>query len=238
MQFVDDKGVMDYVWATSWGVSTRLMGAWIMAHSDDNGLVIPPKIAPLHVVFVPIYKSAEELQAVADAVRPLVEQLKAKGLQVRFDDRDNVKPGFKFHEHELHGVPVRVAIGPRDLASGMAEVARRDTLEKLPIPQAELGERIPQLLEEIQDNIYRRALEYQQSHITRVDSYEEFKEVLEGKGGFISAHWDGTPETEALIKEETKATIRCIPLDTPQEDGVCIRTGKPSKERVLFARAY
>lgn len=238
VQFVDDKGVMDYVWATSWGVSTRLMGAWIMAHSDDNGLVIPPKIAPLHVVFVPIYKSAEELQAVADAVRPLAEQLKAKGLQVRFDDRDNVKPGFKFHEHELHGVPVRVAIGPRDLASGMAEVARRDTLEKLPIPQAELAERIPQLLEEIQANIYRRALEYQQSHITRVDSYEEFKEVLEGKGGFISAHWDGTPETEALIKEETKATIRCIPLDNPQEDGVCIRTGKPSKERVLFARAY
>lgn len=238
VQFADQEGRLDYVWASSWGVSTRLMGALIMAHSDDNGLVVPPKLAPVHVVFVPIYKSAEELQAVADAVRPLVEQLKAKGLQVRFDDRDNVKPGFKFHEHELHGVPVRVAIGPRDLASGMAEVARRDTLEKLPIPQAELAERIPQLLEEIQDNIYRRALEYQQSHITRVDSYEEFKEVLEGKGGFISAHWDGTPETEALIKEETKATIRCIPLDNPQEDGVCVRTGKPSKERVLFARAY
>lgn len=238
VKFTDQAGALDYVWATSWGVSTRLMGALIMVHSDDNGLVVPPKLAPVHAVIVPIYKSSEELEAVARAVDPILQQLRGVGLQVRFDDRDNLKPGFKFAEHEMNGIPVRIAIGPRDLAEGTAEVARRDTLEKFLLPQSQLADRLPALLADIQDNLYRRALAHLQSHITPVDSYDDFKSTLEEKGGFISAHWDGTAETEALIKEETRATIRCIPLEGDTTPGVCVRTGRPSPRRVLFAKAY
>ena len=209
-----------------------------MAHSDDNGLVVPPKLAPVHVVFVPIYKSQEERASLVDAMTPMAEALRKQGLGVLLDDRDNLKPGFKFAEHELHGIPVRIAMGPRDLAGGTVEMARRDTLTKEVVPQEKVVGMVPELLEAIQANLYSRALAYQQEHTTRVDTYEEFKRVLDEKGGFVSAHWDGTAETEALIKEETKATIRCIPLDNPQEDGACIRTGQPSTQRVLFARAY
>ena len=238
VQFADQDGRLDYVWASSWGVSTRLMGALIMAHSDDNGLVVPPKLAPVHVVFVPIYKSQEERASLVEAMTPMVEALRKQGLSVLLDDRDNLKPGFKFAEHELHGIPVRIAMGPRDLAGGTVEMARRDTLTKEVVPQEKVVGMVPELLEAIQTNLYSRALAYQQEHTTRVDTYEEFKRVLDEKGGFVSAHWDGTAETEALIKEETKATIRCIPLDNPQEAGACIRTGQPSTQRVLFARAY
>lgn len=238
VKYIDQKGDVDYVWATSWGVSTRLMGALIMVHSDDNGLVIPPKLAPVHAVVVPIYKSAEERSAIAEAVAPLMDELRAAGVTVKFDDRDNLKPGFKFAEHEMHGVPVRIAIGPRDLANGTAEVARRDTLEKAIIPQSELASRIPALLESIQETLYTRAKAYLDSHITEVDNYDDFKDVLENKGGFVSAHWDGTPETEALIKAETTATIRCIPINGDTTPGVCVRSGKPSARRVLFAKSY
>lgn len=238
VKFADRDGNQEYVWATSWGVSTRLMGALIMAHSDDNGLVIPPKLAPVHAVVVPIYKKQEEREALKAAMDPILEALRARGLTVHYDDRDNLKPGFKFAEHEMHGVPVRIAIGPRDLENGTVEVARRDTLEKYSLQRDELVGHVEGLMGAIQENLYARALAFQQAHITRVDSYEEFKRVLDDKGGFVSAHWDGTAETEALIKEETKATIRCIPLDNPLEDGVDIRSGKPSRQRVLFARAY
>ncbi|WP_294600205.1 proline--tRNA ligase [uncultured Rikenella sp.] len=238
VQFVNKEGKMDYVWATSWGVSTRLMGALIMAHSDNNGLVLPPKLAPIQVVMVPIYKGADELRAIVDKMEQIAAELKAKGISVKIDDRDNVRSGFKFAEYELKGVPVRLAIGPRDLANGTIELARRDTLTKESVPAAGIADRIEKLLEDIQQGIYDKALKFRDSMITKVDTYDEFKRVLEEKGGFLLAHWDGTPETEELIKNETKATIRCIPVDAPEEEGTCIVSGKPSHRRVLFAKAY
>ncbi|MCP2042827.1 proline--tRNA ligase [Pontibacter sp. HSC-36F09] len=238
VKFATKEGGLEYVWGTSWGVSTRLMGALVMAHSDDEGLVLPPKLAPIQVVIVPIYKGEEQLAQISEKVEQLRKELMAKGISVKFDDRDTERPGFKFAEWELKGVPVRIAIGARDLENGTAEVARRDTKEKSTQQFDSLATYIPALLEEIQENIYNRALNYREEHTTKVDSYEEFKQVLDTKGGFVLAHWDGTPETEERIKEETKATIRCIALDTPEEDGVDMVTGKPSKQRVYFAKAY
>ncbi|HBK87804.1 MAG: proline--tRNA ligase [Cyclobacteriaceae bacterium] len=238
VQYTGKDGKLEYVWGTSWGVSTRLIGGLIMAHSDDDGLVLPPKLAPIHVVIVPIFKNEEELTKVSAAVDPIVKDLRKLGLSVKFDNRETHKPGFKFAEYEMKGVPVRIAIGPRDLEQGTVEVARRDTKEKKVMQVAEVATRIPALLDEIQQNLYNRALKFREEKTTRVDSYEEFKKVLDDKAGFVLAHWDGTAETEALIKEETKATIRCIPLDAAEENGVCVRTGKPSTRRVLFARAY
>ncbi len=238
VQFVNKEGKMEYVWATSWGVSTRLMGALIMAHSDNNGLVLPPKLAPIQVVMVPIYKGEDELRAIVERMETIAAQLKAKGISVKIDDRDNVRSGFKFAEYELKGVPVRLAIGPRDLAGGTVELARRDTLTKESVPVEGIAERIERLLGDIQAGIYEKALRFRDSMITKVDSYDEFKRVLEEKGGFILAHWDGTPETEERIKAETKATIRCIPVNAPAEEGVCMISGKPSHRRVLFAKAY
>lgn len=238
VKFATKEGKQEHVWATSWGVSTRLMGALIMTHSDDNGLVLPPKLAPIQVVIVPIYKGLEQLDAISEKVAPLVKELRAKGISVKYDDRDTQKPGFKFNEYELKGVPVRLAIGQRDMANGTYEVARRDTLQKEIVPMDEVVDKIEFLLDDIQRNIYQKALDHKESHITEVDSYDEFKKVLEEKGGFISAHWDGTPETENKIKEETKATIRCIPIDAKNEAGSCMVTGKTSNKRVLFAKAY
>ena len=238
VKFTSKEGTLDYVWATSWGVSTRLMGALIMTHSDDNGLVLPPKLAPIQVVIIPIYKGEEQLEAVRQRVLPLIETLKKRGISVKFDDRDTQKPGFKFNEYELKGVPIRLAVGQRDLENNTFEVARRDTLTKETISGDAIVEHIEKLLTDIQQNIFKKAFEYRNSHITEVNSYDEFKEILENKGGFISAHWDGTAETEQKIQEETKATIRCIPLDTKQEEGVCIYSGKPSYRRVFFAKAY
>lgn len=238
VQFTNKEGQLDYVWATSWGVSTRLMGALIMAHSDNNGLVLPPKLAPIQVVMVPIYKGEEELKTIVARMEEIAAELKAKGISVKIDDRDNVRSGFKFAEYELKGVPVRLAIGPRDLTNGTVELARRDTLTKENVPAQGIADRIEKLLEEIQQNIYNKALTFRDSMITKVDTYDEFKRVLAEKGGFILAHWDGTPETEEQIKNETKATIRCIPVDAPAEEGKCIISGKPSHRRVLFAKAY
>ncbi|MEH6305863.1 proline--tRNA ligase [Olivibacter sp. CPCC 100613] len=238
VKFTSKEGKLDHVWATSWGVSTRLMGALIMAHSDDAGLVLPPKLAPIQVVVVPIYKTEEERQQIDALADDLIARLKQKGVSVKYDDRDTQRPGFKFAEWELKGVPVRVAVGARDLQNGTVELARRDTQSKETVSQTGLAETIEQLLIDIQENIYQKALSYRDAHITEVNSYEEFKEVLEGEGGFISAHWDGTSETEKRVKEETKATIRCIPLNNKEEEGTCIFTGKPSKQRVLFAKAY
>ncbi len=238
VKFATKEGNQEYVWATSWGVSTRLMGALIMTHSDDNGLVLPPKLAPIQVVIVPIYKGMEQLEAISDKVLPLVKDLRAKGISVKYDDRDTHKPGFKFNEYELKGVPVRIAIGQRDMENNTFEVARRDTLEKETVAAADVIGRIEQLLHDIQENIFNRAHNYREEHITEVDSYEEFKKLLDTKGGFFSAHWDGSSATEEKIKEETKATIRCIPLDGPVEEGKCMVTGKASAQRVLFAKAY
>jgi len=238
VKFATKDGGLEHVWGTSWGVSTRLMGALVMAHSDDEGLVLPPKLAPIQVVIVPIYKGEEQLAQISEKVLQLKKELEAKGISVKFDDRDTERPGFKFAEWELKGVPLRIAIGARDLENGTAEVARRDTKEKSSQQFDSLATYIPALLDEIQENIYNRALAYREEHTTKVDSYEEFKDVLENKGGFVLAHWDGTPETEERIKEETKATIRCIALNTPDEDGVDMLTGKPSKRRVYFAKAY
>ena len=238
VKFTSKEGKLDYVWATSWGVSTRLMGALIMAHSDDQGLVLPPKLAPTQVVIVPIYKTDEEKANLDAYVDQLTAALKQLDIRVKYDDRDTQRPGFKFAEWELKGVPLRVALGSRDMQNGTVELARRDTQTKETVQQAGLPDRIAALLGEIQDNIYNKALTYRDEHITEVNSYDEFKQVLEEKGGFISAHWDGTVETEKRVKEETKATIRCIPLDAKEEEGVCIFTGKPSKQRVLFAKAY
>lgn len=236
--FTNKEGVQEYVWATSWGVSTRLMGALIMAHSDDNGLVLPPKLAPLQVVIVPIYKKAEELAAISEKIDEIIPKLKARGITVKFDDNDNKKPGWKFAEYELKGVPVRLAMGPRDLANGTVEVARRDTLEKQVMPIENIDEQIEKLLDEIQENIFRKALNFRNENIRNADTWEEFKQLIEEKGGFVAAHWDGTRETEQIIKTESKATIRCIPLDSQPEAGKCIYTGKPSDRRVLFAIAY
>ena len=238
VKFTSKEGKLDHVWASSWGVSTRLMGALIMAHSDDAGLVLPPKLAPIQVVIVPIYKTNEELQKISDFADDLMPKLKALGISVKYDDRDTQRPGFKFAEYELKGVPVRLAIGARDMENKTVELARRDTREKQTVTQEGLDAYIAQLLEDIQRNIYNKAEAFRADHITEANSYEEFKALLDGKAGFISAHWDGTSETEQKIKEETKATIRCIPLDNKLEEGVCIYSGKPSIQRVLFARAY
>lgn len=238
VKFASKEGKLDYVWGTSWGVSTRLMGALIMAHSDDEGLVLPPKLAPIHVVIVPIFRNEEELNKVTAAIDPIIKSLRKSGYAVKFDNRDTHKPGFKFAEWELKGVPVRLAIGPRDLENGTVEVARRDTKTKETRKLQDVAEEIPKLLDAIQDNIFQKALAFRNSLITEANSYEEFKRVLDEKTGFVSAHWDGTLETEIAIKDETKATIRCIPLDAKVESGVCIYSGKPSDRRVLFARAY
>ena len=238
VQFTTREGSLEYVWATSWGVSTRLMGALIMAHSDNNGLVLPPKLAPIQVVMVPIYKGAEELATVVEKFRPIADALQAKGISVKIDDRDNVRSGFKFAEYELKGVPVRLALGARDIAAGTIEVARRDTLEKMTMPQEGIVDHIVELLDQIQKNIFEKARKFRDSMITRVDTWDEFCRVLNEKGGFISAHWDGTVETEIAIKEATKATIRCIPMDAKEEEGKCIYSGKPSHRRVLFAISY
>lgn len=238
VKFTSKEGKQEYVWATSWGVSTRLMGALIMAHSDDAGLVLPPKLAPIQVVIVPIYKTDEEKAEIVELVDQVVAECKQKDITVKFDDRDSYRPGFKFAEWELKGVPLRITIGARDLKNGLVELARRDNQSKETVSKDGLSQRIESLLDEIQHAIYDKALKFRTDNITLVDSYDEFKEVLEGKGGFISAHWDGTAETEQRIKEETKATIRCIPLDNKLEEGQCILTGKPSTQRVLFAKAY
>ena len=235
--FVNKDNQPEYVWANSWGVSTRLMGALIMTHSDDNGLVLPPHLAPIQVVIVPIYKNSEQLAEISKAVDPIVTKLQAAGINVKYDDAENRRPGFKFADYELKGVPVRLAIGPRDIQNNTVEVMRRDTLEKSEHHLDTIAEYIPELLEEIQSNIYRKALTFRDSMTRTVDTYEEFKEEIE-KGGFILAHWDGTTETEEKIKEETKATIRCIPLDGDKTPGKCMVTGKPSAQRVIFARNY
>jgi len=239
VKYLSREGKLEYVWATSWGVSTRLMGALVMTHSDDNGLVLPPKLAPIQVVIIPIYRKAEQLEQIRAKAGEMMQKLRDKGISVKFDDSDNYTPGWKFNEYELKGVPVRIAIGPRDLENNTVEVARRDTMEKFVIPAEGVDIYVEDLLKKIQDNLYRRALRFRDEHITRVDTFDEFKEVLENKGGFILAHWDGTPETEAKIKELTKATIRCIPLDfDTTEEGKDMLTGKPSHRRVLFAKAY
>ena len=237
VQFVNKENKLDYVWATSWGVSTRLMGALIMAHADNNGLVLPPKLAPFQVVIVPIYKNQEQLDAINDKVNTLTSQFKNLGISFKYDNADNNKPGWKFSEYELKGVPVRIAIGARDLENGTVEVMRRDTLQKETMSFDGIAEHIKSLLDDIQANIFKKALDYRASVTREVNSYEEFKVEIE-KGGFISAHWDGTPETEEKIKEETKATIRCIPLEGDKTPGKCMVTGRPSACRVLFARAY
>jgi prolyl-tRNA synthetase len=238
VKFTSKEGVLDYVWATSWGVSTRLMGALVMAHSDDNGLRLPPNLAPIHVVIVPIYKGEEQLAVIAEKVQPIIAGLKSKGITVKFDDDDTKRSGWKFAEYELKGVPVRLAIGPKDLENGTIEVARRDNGTKETIAQSTVVDHIEQLLKDIQENLYSQALQYRDQHITAVESYEEFKQLLDSKGGFFLAHWDGTAETEEKVKEETKATIRCIPFGLGEEPGKCMVTGKPSARRVLFARAY
>ena len=238
VKFASKEGKLEHVWATSWGVSTRLMGALIMTHSDDEGLVLPPNLAPIQVVIVPIYKGLEQLDAISKKIDPIIKKLRAKGISIKFDARDTHKPGFKFAEWELKGVPVRIAIGNRDIESGAVEVARRDTKEKQKMSFEGLEDNIEGLLAAMQDAIFNKALNYRDEHITEVNSWEEFQEVLESKGGFISAHWDGTTESEDKIQQATKATIRCIPFDNPQELGVCVFSGKPSKERVLFAKAY
>jgi prolyl-tRNA synthetase len=240
VQFVDKNNKLDYVWATSWGVSTRLMGALIMTHSDDNGLVLPPHLAPIQVVIVPIYKNDEQLKQIDAKVEGIVNKLRSMGISVKYDNADNKRPGFKFADYELKGVPVRLVMGGRDLENNTMEIMRRDTLEKETRSCDGIEEYVQNLLEEIQQNIYQKALNYRNEHIYKVDTYEEFKEQIE-KGGFILAHWDGTPETEDRIKEETKATIRCLPFEADEESltpGVDMLTGKPSARRVLFARAY
>jgi prolyl-tRNA synthetase len=238
VKFANKEGGLDYVWATSWGVSTRLMGALIMTHSDDKGLVLPPNLAPLQVVIVPIYKGDGQKNEVLNHVKKLYEDLNAAGIRVKLDDRDTHTPGYKFNDYELKGVPIRLGIGPKDIEKGTVELARRDNLTKSFIPQDDLASHVKNLLSEIQSNLFDRALAFRDSHITVCDSYTDFKKVLDSKGGFISAHWDGTEETEMKIKQETKATIRCIPIDTEKEEGKCIYSGNPSSQRVLFAKAY
>jgi len=238
VKFLNKEGKLDYVWATSWGVSTRLIGALIMAHSDDNGLVLPPKLAPIHVVIIPIHKSPEQLDAISEKALMLKKELEGRGLCVKYDDSDTQKPGWKFAQYELKGIPVRLAIGPRDLENRTVEIVRRDTLEKKNIPMDGLSDEVVRLLDQIQRNIYDKALDFRTKNTFKADTWEEFKDIIETRGGFVSAHWDGTAETEAKIKEETKATIRCIPLDNKMEEGKCIYSGNPSAQRVLFAQAY
>ncbi len=238
VKYLSKEGREEYVWATSWGVSTRMMGALVMVHGDDNGLIIPPKLAPVHVVAIPIYRKEEQLEEIRKIIDELQAKLREEGIVLKFDDRDHYRPGWKFNEYELQGIPLRIAIGPRDLESKSVELARRDTLEKMNVPIAELADKIPGLLDEIQRNMLEKAKEFRKEHTHFVDDYEEFKRILEEEGGFIYAHWDGTAETEEKIKQETKASIRCIPLEGPKEEGRCILTGKPSKQRVIFAKAY
>lgn len=238
VKYATKEGGLEYVWATSWGVSTRLMGALIMTHSDDNGLVLPPNLAPIQLAIVPIYKTDEQREAIAKVAEGIKKTLEAKGISVKFDNRDNFKPGYKFNEYELKGVPLRIAIGPRDLENNQFELARRDTLEKQAVAIDSVAELVPTILAEIQENLFERALQYRADHITEVTDFEEFKRVLADKGGFISAHWDGTVETEEAIKKETKATIRCLPFEADQTPGKCVFSGNPSAQRVLFAKAY
>lgn len=238
VQFTNREGKLDYVWATSWGVSTRLMGALVMAHADNNGLVLPPKLAPIQVAIVPIYKNPEKLAEISVVANQLKAELQKLGISVKYDDRDTHKPGWKFAEYELKGVPVRLAIGERDMENGTIEVARRDTLEKLTVKRDGIIELVSGLLEEIQENIYKKALKYREENTHSVENWEEFGKTLDSQGGFISALWDGSPETEEMIKQETKATIRCIPLENSAVEGKCVYSGKPAKFRVLYARAY
>ncbi|HPJ04197.1 MAG: proline--tRNA ligase [Bacteroidales bacterium] len=238
VQFTNQEGRLDYVWATSWGVTTRLIGALIMAHADNNGLVLPPKLAPIQVVIVPIYKGNSQLDAISEIALDLKLQLENAGISVKYDNRDTQKPGFKFAEYELKGVPVRLAIGPRDAEEGTVELARRDTLTKETVSRDNIVERVKVLLDDIQKNIYRKAVDFRDSNTFRADTWEEFTDIIENRGGFVLAHYDGTPETEEKIKDLTKATVRAIPLTNPGEKGKCILTGKPSERRVLFARAY
>ena len=238
VKYTSKEGKQEYVWATSWGVSTRLIGGLIMTHSDDFGLVLPPRLAPIQVAIIPIYKGEDQLTLISEKVKIIVKSLREMNISVKFDDRDTFRPGAKFAEYELKGVPIRIAIGNRDMENNTAEVARRDTLEKQTIPQDQLSEYICGLLEEIQQNLFNRALSFRNDHITEVNSFEEFKEVIENKGGFVSAHWDGTIETENKIKELTKATIRCIPNKAKEEAGTCVLTGEKSSRKVLFAKAY
>jgi prolyl-tRNA synthetase len=238
VKFASKEGNLEHVWATSWGVSTRLMGALIMTHSDDNGLVLPPNLAPIQVVIVPIYKGEEQLNQISEVAEDLAKDLRAEGISVKYDNRDTHKPGWKFAQYELQGVPVRIAIGPKDLEKGSVELARRDTLSKEFVAQTEVVEKVKGLMTEIQENLHKRALDFRNNHITEADTFDEFKKILKEKGGFISAHWDGTSATENKIKELTKATIRCIPFEEKKEEGACVYTGKPSVGRVLFAKAY
>lgn len=238
VKFTNQEGKQEFVWATSWGVSTRLMGALIMTHSDDNGLVLPPNLAPIQVVIVPIHKTDEQLEQIKAKVKEITDRFRKLNISFKFDDRTGFKPGWKFAEYEMKGVPVRIAIGPKDLENGTFEVARRDNLTKQIVGQENLVEHVQDLLEEIQKNLFDKAFEYRKEHTTEVNTFEEFQDVLENKTGFVSAHWDGTVETEEKIKELTKATIRCIPIDRKQEEGICVLTGKPSQGRVLFAKAY
>ena len=238
VKFANKEGKLEHVWASSWGVSTRLMGALIMTHSDDNGLVLPPNLAPIQVIIVPIYKGEEQFSAISEVAQEIKQQLVDAGVSVKFDDRDNVKPGYKFNDYELKGVPLRIAIGPKDLEKDQVELARRDTLSKSFISKDSVAVVIPSLLKEIQETLYTKATNYRDEHISEVNDFESFKEILNSKGGFISAHWDGTAKSEEAIKKVTKATIRCIPNNTKPEDGVCVFSGNPSKQRVLFAKAY
>lgn len=238
VKFLSNENKLEYVWATSWGVSTRLMGALIMTHSDDNGLVLPPKLAPTQVVIIPIYRNADQLPMISEKANEIKRNLEARGISVKYDDRDSFKPGWKFNEYEFKGVPVRIAIGPRDIENGTVEVARRDTLQKEICPIADIETQIVNLLDDIQNNLYNKALNFREGNTRKADTWEEFNRILDEEGGFILAHWDGTPETEEAIKEKTKATIRCIPFDAPEEEGKCIFSGKPSKRRVVFARSY
>lgn len=238
VQYLSKENKLEYVWASSWGVSTRLIGALIMAHSDDNGLVLPPKLAPTQVVIIPIYKTDDQLALISEKAEQIMKNLQDKGISVKYDKRDTYKPGWKFNEYEFKGVPIRLVIGPRDLENGTVEVSRRDTLEKAVYQLSDIETKIEHLLINIQDNLYQKALDFRESKTSKADSWEEFIDLLDNKGGFIYAHWDGTPETEQRIKEETKATIRCIPLNSKPEEGKCILTGRPSKSRVVFARAY
>jgi prolyl-tRNA synthetase len=238
VQFTDNTGKLDYVWATSWGLSTRMIGALIMAHSDNHGLVLPPRLAPIQIVIIPIFKNQEQFEKISATANKLKADLDLKGFSVKFDDRDNNTPGWKFADYELKGVPVRIAIGPRDIENSTVEIARRDTLKKETIPIGDTTGYVSDLLTDIQKNIYNKALEFRKKNTFYIDTWEDFVKTLDNQGGFILAHWDGTPETEEKIKEETKATISCIPFDSPEEEGKCIYSGKPSKRRVLFARSY
>ena len=238
VKFANKDGKLDYVWATSWGVSTRLMGALIMTHSDDNGLVLPPKLAPIQVVIIPIYRSDEQLGEISKKITPIIDELRKKNISVLFDNRDTHKPGYKFNEHEIKGVPIRIAIGPKDLENSTLEIFRRDKMKKELIDFDKVFDKIDFLLEDIQTNIFNKAQTFTNENIRIANSYDEFKSIIKNKGGFVSAHWDGSNETEEKIKKETKATIRCIPIDSQKEKGLCMISGKPSVQRVLFAKAY